>query len=59
MVYYHLAALYSIASTMMDCAIEMQLHSHGLVKNLRHYNKEAQPENHYVITSHKNDIKLF
>ena len=39
MIYYshsHLSASYSIASTMMDCAIEMQLRSHGLVKNLRH-----------------------
>ena len=34
--YFHLPALYSIASTMIDCAIWMQLHSRGLVKNLRH-----------------------
>ena len=62
MTYYnhsHLSASYSIASTMIDCAIEMQLHSHGLIKNLRHYNKEAQPENRYVATNHKFCTNLF
>ena len=32
----------------MDCVIGMQLHSHGLVKNLRHLNKESHPENRHV-----------
>ena len=41
-----------------DCARVIQLHSHGLVKNLRHWNKVSQPENRYVTTNHKNDIKL-
>ena len=62
MIYYnhsHLSASYSIASTTMNCAIEIQPHSHDLVKNLRHYNKEEQIENRYVVTNYKFCTKLF
>ena len=53
--YSHSPAYYCIASTMMDCAIGIQLHSHCLVKNrtdyvMNHRNMASHPEYRYVIT---------
>ena len=45
-----------MAKYVMDCAIGMQLHFHGLVKHvieIRYHNLKT------VMLNHKNDIKLF
>ena len=42
-----------------DCARAIQLHSHGLVKHVIEIRYHLKPENRYVITNHKNDVKLF